>query len=944
MKKSLLIVLGFLCVQAQALKSSQWYLKNTGDFSVPITVDPLNTVFQKGKAGVDLGLLDFDWSKAPPIKNKILVAVLDYGVDPNHPELVGQIHPESFDFLEKTNVLTDEQGHGTHVTGLIAATGKGPQGLAGVAPSEVQILSLKVLNQEFKNFAYKNRLVSDYVAEAIRYAIQKKSQIINLSLGWPKLIDTENARRAVREALAAGILVVAAAGNDSKEQPTFPCSYVGVLCVGALSNRGELSMFSNWGGRVDLLAPGDFIVSSYPADVESESLRQPGYEALSGTSQSAPLVSGMAALLWSRFPELTSSQVLAKLLQSTQKSPVFKQKNAAQFGLPKVERLLDGNFSEPVFSVDFKALENILVDENPLRAAGSIQVRHLSGSTSNMRIEVRVQGQVVAAKDEELSSGPKDYQIPWVYDFKSENESSDLEMEIRVFEKEKLVKDFYSKVTTSRKSFENVKSDNFVLSPEISKPESWLGLNGLGRLTARFALVSSCGKTWGYPSYYRTLPQEGPQDPSLGVEILRLKPEPELVKLRVSGARRILQVIHCSLNSENQFQWVITSLGKNKAEKDEFQFFYLDRDLKPWSKQPIHRYTSRSDIFDGLVPRNYGVPGSFVLHSNGQLVPAFIERGPLPKGDNFDSFDPRSQESGLHLYFLEPFEDSSENPQVKNLRVRAFDHARWRTQKKISELTSARTEWNSSQRSWRHILFWGRSSKPSLPLQKTLVDQIGSYNISQTKLRILDLAGESSAVFREGDFLSSQARIFFEDFQKGSLAFENSETGELGQALGFGFDKIGDPLQGKSLGVFESRSGEKSLFLQSQANLVGFMWDAFGKPVRSEISLDRDSSLGMRSFNLLFSPVVVGSKSDFEPGVFVDSSQILGSRVHVITWDREQGKLVRKIRYALSVPDYCTALAPFRIDENGGGFRLPVFCGLRTPGGSLQLGIRFLEP
>lgn len=141
-----------------------------------------------------------------------------------------------------------------------------------------------------------NKELSDFVARGIIYAIENKVDVISLSIGWPDSKDTAFFKAAIKKAIDQGIIVVAAAGNDSTKALLRPCSLEGVICVGSSGPDGAISHFSNYGSGVDIVAPGTNILSTYPEFLRSKRFRNEiGFEYLHGTSQATPLVAAAAA-------------------------------------------------------------------------------------------------------------------------------------------------------------------------------------------------------------------------------------------------------------------------------------------------------------------------------------------------------------------------------------------------------------------------------------------------------------------------------------------------------------------------------------------------------------------------------------------------------------------------------------------------------------------------
>ena len=207
------------------------------------------------------------------------VAIVDSGVYVKHPD-IGRIIAQR-DFVEGDAVADDDNGHGTHVTGIAGAlTGNG-KGVAGGC-FECGLLIAKVMGA--RGFTTDSRIV-----EGIDWSVNQGADVVNLSLGGPG--DSSVLRTAVNRAYGRGAVVVAAAGNEGTRVPRYPAAYSRAIAVSATSADGRLARFSSRGGWVDLAAPGTNILSTSKSG---------GYDKWSGTSMSAPFVSGLAGLLASQ--------------------------------------------------------------------------------------------------------------------------------------------------------------------------------------------------------------------------------------------------------------------------------------------------------------------------------------------------------------------------------------------------------------------------------------------------------------------------------------------------------------------------------------------------------------------------------------------------------------------------------------------------------------------
>lgn len=233
--------------------------------------------------------------------DNITIAIIDTGVDLDHPDLQGKIVP-GYDFVNGDTLADDDHWHGTHVAGIAAASTNNSVGVAGVSWG-ARIMPLKVLDQ------YGSGSTFD-VAEAVRYAADNGAKVINMSLGasgsqWP--CGWTHVEEAFNYAVSRGVLLVVAAGNDSKEGVSCPGAYDQVMAVGSTDSSDMRSYFSNYGPRLDIAAPGSSIYSTLPGG---------SYAYSSGTSMAAPHVAGLAALIWSFVPSYSNGEV-RDVLQST---------------------------------------------------------------------------------------------------------------------------------------------------------------------------------------------------------------------------------------------------------------------------------------------------------------------------------------------------------------------------------------------------------------------------------------------------------------------------------------------------------------------------------------------------------------------------------------------------------------------------------------------------
>ena len=237
------------------------------------------------------------WDRLAPNQDPVIVAVVDSGIDFYHEDLQGRISLNgAWDFVWNDNYPLDLDGHGTAVSGVIAAATGNATGIAGTAGRQnVQILPLRVFNLLGQADTY-------LVSQAITHAVDCGAQVINLSLGGPQYSQAE--ADAVDYARERGVVLVAAAGNHEEgenDAVSYPAAFPGVIAVAASDSSDRVASFSNHGPEVMVAAPG--------VDVLTTDWLYPNYTFRSGTSVAAPFVSAAAAIVKSRLPGAGPDQV-----------------------------------------------------------------------------------------------------------------------------------------------------------------------------------------------------------------------------------------------------------------------------------------------------------------------------------------------------------------------------------------------------------------------------------------------------------------------------------------------------------------------------------------------------------------------------------------------------------------------------------------------------------
>ena len=329
--------LEFFDFPVDSLFPQQWYLHNSGQEYLGIKriegIENDSLILKSGISGSDLNLSPF-YVKPPAVSTKVVVAIVDTGVDSDHPELTDNIwinqdeipannidddhngfvddiigYDVSGDVISFTEPIgdndpSDEVGHGTHIAGIIGSQENG-FGIVGIAP-DAEIMAVKI----------RPNATTAIGAAGIIYAVIAGAIVINISWGTP--FESGVLRDALKFARDNQVFVSIAAGNTGDNQRFYPAAFDSSFTVGAGNSDGFLTDFSTYGAHVDIVAPGEDILSLRAAGTDMYRVAgEPGvriigedslYYLSDGTSMAAPMVAAAAALIWSIRPDLNLNQ------------------------------------------------------------------------------------------------------------------------------------------------------------------------------------------------------------------------------------------------------------------------------------------------------------------------------------------------------------------------------------------------------------------------------------------------------------------------------------------------------------------------------------------------------------------------------------------------------------------------------------------------------------
>lgn len=908
-----------------ALFRRQWGLRNTGQTllrsSGELTRERLN-----GLQGRDI---DWVWdleefqTDVSGERKDVVVAVIDSGVDTQHPKLRGKIwsDPEcpegqvcqGFNFLRRNFDVTDETGHGTHVAGIIASKWEG-SGVWGVLGENVQIMPLKVLSPDLTSFTYEGRLVTDLMAEAIRFARLKGADVINMSLGWPQVVQTPRFQREVELALEANIPIIVAAGNNRKNIPTYPCTMKQVICVGAVDNRGKLTDFSNYGGKIDLLAPGESIISLFPTNLESKSLRINGHEVKRGTSQAAPFVSAIAASLKVANPSITVREIKARLYQSAKQEP--STKGISRFGLVSMRGALSlspENFVRPLFkdllevkvtpngnySFNLPIVGDFLTQENFYL---SIQIKNALGEK-----------QLLMDRSVELMSAKE-------ININVEGVIDNLELDSHMLLKVVIAKgDDYKKILSETSTdlvfslvldelsedIEKIEFPNQEISSEILRFQGEHSLSRLLKVDDPHRLYS------GLMYFYPKTRQTGGQD----IYFYNINPrgESEQRILALRETQRVFSVLLTQFDGRD-----VLMIYSQQDRENLLLSFYDFQTLTPLYDELSH-WRFPITPFGGLPVDAGKHEFSWFLKDSEVFsqkipVPVFVREDFLPQEDNSQNPMLRmARQRRNHLFYLEPFFDSDGGV---SLRRRVLDNFEKRTK-------------------WRNRL--NQLGDGALDIMEILPQNLN--DLKSFRINAVISTGELFHRKVEGLVLSKNVEHWL-DWADGNLFLDTNRVypvetlGPLGDRNLYSFVSTFDRQRARFAHV-DSRMGAESYFnfespswsdqifrpissfhgttsvyhfLESRFHLYALKYDSSSHEGQAmSLPINRDSAFPGVQFAETFSGQRIAMGGELRPAVFVNSRLIFGNLIYSMLVDPLQG-FIRPISLSWQLPRGCVPM------------------------------------
>ncbi len=381
--------------------NNQWGLKNIGQSA--------------GTRGVDINACDaWQISKG----NNITVAVIDHGIELDHPDLEANIHSLSYDCENRSSPSIVRGAHGTLCAGIVGAVQNNAEGISGVAPN----CKLMSISNSLSIGIYPPAAVRQQqnLANGIEWAYQNGADVISCSWG-NALLQGQFISDAIDDAVIRGrkdkgCIVVFASGNDAASTVLYPASLPNVIAVGSITNKGQHDIGSNYGTALDVVAPGAKIYTTdRQGDVGENTI--PGaagnYCFVSGTSMATPHVAGIAALILSVNPYLTGQQVRDIIESTTQKvnsglytysttsgRPNGTWNNEMGYGLVDAYAAVQRGCEMAVNFID----QTVTADETII-SCGDINVQNVTVTGNNVKLTLDAAGTTTISSDFEVVLG-----------------------------------------------------------------------------------------------------------------------------------------------------------------------------------------------------------------------------------------------------------------------------------------------------------------------------------------------------------------------------------------------------------------------------------------------------------------------------------------------------------------------------------------------------------
>jgi len=957
--------INYVLIKDEALQSStpDW-LSLLGDQAANLPAEVLANLLAGQKptnAFADINFVGF--KKANPSNLKeVKVAVIDSGIDFGHPDLKNMVaknlsecnadggtNYDSRDDLDDNGVPgdclgwnftvhkndpraklpMDDAGHGTHVAGIIAAEIHNNFGVAGLG-NNIKIVPIKVLHSDEGSEEAKQIAFTDRVARGILYAIKRDVDVINLSLGWLRQSDTKYLREAVNSALARGIPVIAAAGNNASNARLYPCSYPGVICVGATTIEGKIADFSNRGGNVDVFAPGESILSTWPVTIVPLEFSVHGYEIQSGTSQAAPYVSGAVAQLIAAKEDIKLSEVQARILLSSNNDILKDQPELGSAGRLDMEKLISVKEQTAIVPV-FKSLDEISYTLKDKKFRFPLPIVNYWNDAQNIVVKISTNNDGIELLRSEFPineiENAKSKTIPVdgrIVDIKADRS---VQLKVEIIEADK-TRTFYHTVNFVRLLIDDPNVEERTVA-FLDKPKP-LALVQEGEVLPLVTTLESFYGTSEPEWFLRRNLEKGVEFSFFSLDEQNIK---ETKGFTLNNAKRILSINSLDFNNDGVDDRLVRSTRIN-SEDVEDAIVYSFRNKQG---EPLFGEYSDWSLLPDVAVANDSL--AYISTKLGDIenapAPIFVAQGSLPESQQPTGFfDRRDESTRKRIYVLSPKIQNDKTVSLETLTIDTKNNIdnwkealglRWSDKLEIVNLL-APTLTEHKNKMVRVLLSGGHASRRVDAI--LTIHSLSEFSIEKTSTNGIRFENQEAVRISEidQDRFSRHERTGFVGFYDGKRARTSVLENEvINQTY-----KISDEFDNFSghIGSFLSQNQITSIY--STSSKLVLVQQAEGKQTVLERPLERFDFLPGQVFNELFWPIARSNDAgELIPSLYVDTSSIHTNSIHII--EINKNRISAPMEQSVLLPPNCKALNPV-ILTNEKAHRTSLICVERDRG------------
>jgi len=938
------------------LVNYQWGMKSNGQVVLK-EIDDLRSekvVADPAGPSMDVGVFNSN-ALLSGINRDVVVAVLDSGIDYEHPDLAANIYKNEKECVdgkipfratedkdgngligdcmgwdysgrrpEGRNNTEDSSGHGTHVAGIMSAISGNGIGVAGIS-SRIKILPIKVTGnseeeeptEEPKGKPRPDRKImtfADRIAAGILYAVKMKVDVINMSLGWPISVDAEFLREAFAEARKAGIVIVAAAGNNTSGVPVFPCSYEGVICVGSVNIDGQISSFSNYGGQVDVVAPGDEILSTYPMALDTKFFAVKGYDFKNGTSQAAPVISAQAALLRAMNPSISTDQVVARLAVGSK--PVKWGPKYGVNGAPDIAKVLSAK-PQPVVRPIFKSVSQVTYNRDRKAFKIALPIKNYWTSATGVKVSVRIDEKHLVLDQGEFQVGTL-----------NEGEAKTLSLSGRILDLKKPREARLLVTISSGGEAAKTYTQQIYLTRQLEN-DSEVKTTPLVLLKSRPKLLlrglRSVREDDAFPEFL--VSDVTPQGVEVGVVRLENGQFKEQTPVKIPNSIELRFALRADLNYDGKSDYLFSTTTEINGAKG-IRFTMLKNDFSPVIPgQPFVDIALDGGILTGeglqyptFVPFDTaaGKIAGFVFTSTGGLPkedqnPDKLEFEPNIARDRVYFYEPRQGADGKFIFATRAFDNYAFTSKMRELlKLRAREDAGL-------AFLLPQTDKDFASGTVRMLIKIGVSSFKTYKV----VAVNGGANLVARNFQMADIA-LNGQTFEAATILSSMINLdsTVPEHMAGTAfaTFFNNVEARVSALSPTAVSLSGTTpvrplrLQDHLMDFTQAYASGDSLigFFQTKSQLLVRAQGPTGA-VQDQQAIDRSSMIPDSLFKPF--PITSGVGTKKVPALYMDSTLLLAKRLFV--WTYENGKLTSPMLMNVEMPNGCQPLAPRRFGTNG---------------------------